>query len=66
MKKYLKNIVNKRHTPQSQPIPGKTMVANSAGGYSFPVDQWERLNRFLILGSEGGSYYASQQALTVE
>ncbi|MDQ7037530.1 MAG: TROVE domain-containing protein [Anaerolineae bacterium] len=42
------------------------MVANSAGGYSFPVDQWERLKRFLVLGSEGGSYYASQQTLTVE
>jgi 60 kDa SS-A/Ro ribonucleoprotein len=66
MKKYLNNIVNKRHTPQSQPIPGKNMVANSAGGFSFPVDQWERLKRFLILGSEGGSYYATEQTLTVE
>ena len=66
MKNYLKNIVTKRHTPQSQPIPGKNMVANSAGGYAFAVDQWERLKRFLILGSEGGSYYASQYTLTLE
>src|SRR5688572_29477962 len=66
MKNYLKNVVNKHHTPQTQPIPGKSMIANSAGGYSFPVDQWERLKRFLVLGSEGGSYYASEQTLTAE
>jgi 60 kDa SS-A/Ro ribonucleoprotein len=66
MKKYLKHVVNKHQTPQTQPIPGKNMVANSAGGYTFAVDQWERLQRFLVLGSEGGSYYASEQTLTVE
>jgi 60 kDa SS-A/Ro ribonucleoprotein len=66
MKNYLKNVVNKQHTPQTQPIPGKNMTANSAGGYTFAVDQWERMKRFLILGSEGGSYYASEQTLTAE
>lgn len=55
-----------RQTPQSEPIPGSAQVANSAGGYSFAVDDWTRLERFLILGSEGGSYYASERALTVE
>ena len=40
-------------TPQSQPIAGT--VANSAGGYAFPVDDWTRFDRFLVLGSEGGS-----------
>lgn len=53
-------------TPQSEPIPGKTMVPNSAGGFGFAVDRWTRLNRWLILGSAGGSYYASEKALTVE
>ncbi len=51
-------------TPQSEPIPGT--VANSGGGYSFPVDDWTRLDRFLVLGSEGGSYYASERKLTKE
>ncbi len=41
-------------------------VANSAGGYAFPVDDWMRLDRFLVLGSEGGSYYASERTLTRE
>ena len=41
-------------------------VENNAGGYVFAVDKWKRLDRFLILGAEGGTYYASEQALTVE
>jgi 60 kDa SS-A/Ro ribonucleoprotein len=49
-------------TPQSRPIPGT--VANSAGGYAFAIDDWARLDRFLVLGSEGGSYYAGEAALT--
>ncbi|MGO9986504.1 MAG: TROVE domain-containing protein, partial [Rhodomicrobium sp.] len=53
-----------RRTPQSEPIPGT--VANSAGGFAFPVDGWARLDRFLVLGSEGGSYYATERALTRE
>jgi len=55
-----------KETKQSEPIPGRDMVENSAGGYVFPVDDWVRLDRFLILGTEGGSYYATEQKLTVE
>lgn len=55
-------------TPQNQIIPGREadQVRNSAGGVSFAVDMWTMLDRFLILGSEGGSYYASEQKLTKE
>jgi 60 kDa SS-A/Ro ribonucleoprotein len=42
------------------------MVRNSAGGYSFAVDDWARLERFLVLGSCSPSYYATEQKLTVE
>lgn len=55
---------NTRQTSQNQPIPGSAQVRNSAGGFSFAIDDWSRLRRFLILGSEGGSYYASEQKLT--
>ena len=51
-------------TPQSEPIPGSNQVPNSAGGHSFEVDIWTRLNRFLILGTEGGTYYIRQKELT--
>lgn len=55
-------------TPQSEPRFGSQarMTRNSAGGFVFRVDDWARLDRFLILGSEGGSYYASERKLTVD
>lgn len=55
-----------RKTPQSEPIPNKKMTKNSAGGYSFAIDDWKRLNRFLILGSEGGTYYVDEKKLTID
>ena len=51
-------------TPQAEPLEG--MVPNSAGGHAFPVDDMTRLHRFLILGSEGGSYYADERKLTLD
>src|SRR4051812_2640355 len=63
--KFLKHF-NTRKTPQSEPIPGSAQVPNSAGGYAYAVDDWARLERVLILGSEGGAYYASERALTIE
>jgi 60 kDa SS-A/Ro ribonucleoprotein len=50
-------------TPQSQPIPGSSQVPNSAGGFSWQLDEWGRLRRFLILGSEGGTYYIKEPDL---
>lgn len=53
-------------TPQTSPIPGSGQTQNDAGGYTWSVDEWKRLERFLILGSEGGTYYASQEKLTLD
>src|SRR3972149_11249533 len=55
-----------RVTPQSEPIPLSSQVPNSAGGHSWQLDEWARLRRFLILGVDGGSYYASEPALAKE
>jgi len=57
------SIVTGANTPQSQPYDAK-QVKNNAGGYSYEVDKWARLHRFLILGSENGTYYVSPQKLT--
>lgn len=54
-----------RRTPQSQPIPDKQMVRNNAGGYAFAITDWQRLDRFLILGAEGGTYYVQEKELTI-
>lgn len=43
-------------TPQSEPVPGREaqMERNDAGGYGFTLDAWAKLDRFLVLGTEGG------------
>jgi len=64
--KTYKSFSTKR-TPQNKRIPGKKgtkQVKNSAGGYTWKLDKWGKLDRFLILGTEGGSYYASERKLT--
>lgn len=61
MKKFTQHY-RPGQTPQNEALPGQ--VANSAGGYSFPVDDWVRLDRFLILGTEGGTYYITEHELT--
>lgn len=56
--------VSTRQTPQSELILGTQQVVNDAGGYAWAVDDWTRLDRFLVLGSEGGTYYTGERALT--
>lgn len=63
VKDLSKHISNKA-TPQTELVPGKNQVFNSAGGASFQITPWQLLDRFLILGSEGGSYYVSERKLT--
>lgn len=58
--------VSTKNTPQNQPIRGKDQVKNEAGGYVFQVTWQTRLRRFLILGNEGGSYYATERQRVVE
>ena len=53
------------HPHQRQPLD-EQQVENSAGGYVYPISIWTNLDRFLILGTEGGSYYAKEQDLTKE
>jgi 60 kDa SS-A/Ro ribonucleoprotein len=65
MFKFTKFFATKA-TPQREPIPGSAQVANSGGGFTWQVDDWARLERFLILGSEGGTYYIDERKLTIE
>lgn len=44
----------------------KGMIPNSAGGVSFAVGDKEKLERFLMIGTFGGTYYASEKKLTDE
>ena len=57
---------NRRITPQTEVIPGREqdMAENNAGGYSFVLDKWKTLDRFLILGAESGTYYVAEKDLS--
>jgi len=54
-----------KKTPQSESADPR-QEKNNAGGFSFVIDDWKRLERFLILGTEGGTYYVDERKLTKE
>lgn len=55
--------INARKTAQTSRA-NKRQVKNNAGGYVYQVSDKARLERFLILGVDGGTYYVSQKKLT--
>jgi 60 kDa SS-A/Ro ribonucleoprotein len=65
---WLRNLLHGRviGTAQFKKMPGRKQKRNAAGGYAFTLAPLDRVDRFLILGSEGGTYYASERVLTVE
>jgi len=64
--RYVATRLRRSRTPQSAPIPGTAQVPDSAGGFAWAVDRWTRLDRFLVLGSEGGTFYVGERELTLE
>lgn len=62
----LSKYFSSKATSQSEKIPGTTQVPNSAGGFTWTLDAWQRLDRFLILGTEGGTYYIGERKLSIE
>lgn len=59
--RYTKHVTG--GTSQSSSIDGN-QVQNDAGQYVYEVSDWKSLERFLLLGSENGTYYASERELT--
>lgn len=57
---------SRRSTAPTDKIPGREadQVRNNAGGVGFKMDPWTRLAQFLILGTEGGTYYVKAPKLT--
>lgn len=52
-------------TPITERTPGRTdEVKNNTGGFVFKVDDKSRLERFLILGTDKGTYYVGETDLT--
>ncbi len=55
--------VTSKPVPQSEPL-SEEQVPNRSGGFVYEVDDWAVLDRFLILGAEGNTYYARQEEIT--
>ena len=68
MDNVLKSAITPQNsTPQSeQAHPKQKKKKNRAGGYTFTVEGQARLRRFLILGTEGNSFYASARTIAKE
>jgi 60 kDa SS-A/Ro ribonucleoprotein len=56
-------LISTRRTPQKEKADPR-QVPNSAGGFTFELDDDARVRRFLILGSDGATYYTSAAELT--
>lgn len=61
MSKY-STEVSKKKTPQMEQAR-EDQVQNNAGGFVFSLDKWGMLDRFLILGAETNTYYATKKSL---
>ena len=61
---YLTRFIT-RPVPQREQLRAD-QTANSEGAFVWEIDRWTHLRRFLILGSEGGSFYAGERDLTRE
>lgn len=61
MSKALKSF--NTNVPQTERSNSRE-VKNNAGGFVYGVSDKTRLERFLILGTDGGTYYASEKQIT--
>jgi 60 kDa SS-A/Ro ribonucleoprotein len=62
---FLRQPVQPTHVPQMQRANDRESE-NAAGGFVYAVDAWSQLDRFLTIGTAGGTYYVDQAKLTDE
>lgn len=62
---YLSRFLNRSNTPQSEAIDPR-QVQNRAGGFVFALSDLDQVRRFLILGCEGATYYASERKMVLD
>jgi 60 kDa SS-A/Ro ribonucleoprotein len=54
------------NVPVTEPLIGQNQIPNNTGGYVYEVSPFTQLERFLLIGSEGGTYYSGENKLTRE
>jgi len=55
-----------RKDPTQEERLSEDQVLNSAGGFVYEIDHWNKFTRFLVLGTEGGTYYINEAKLNIE
>ncbi|MFC3831918.1 MULTISPECIES: RNA-binding protein Rsr [Deinococcus] len=63
--KNLLNALNPLNRTQTERLDPR-QVANSAGGFVYALSDEARLTRFLILGTDGGTFYATERGHTLQ
>lgn len=58
---YGKDVTQFHQTEKAR----KDQVKNDAGGYVFESDTFQKIRSFLIIGTEGGTYYVDQKKATL-
>lgn len=59
------SAISTRKTSQSEKAAAE-QVENAAGGFAFKLDDEARVQRFLAIGTDGGTYYVGEKELTKE
>lgn len=62
MSNVIRRTIKANESPTRQDRPDQ--VKNNAGGYVYKTSDAKRLRRFLVLGTDGGTYYQNEQDLT--
>ena len=65
MSSYLLNKPKRNTAPVYTPISTK-QVKNNCGAFVYQISPEDQLRRFLVLGREGGTYYAGEHKLTAD
>src|SRR5215211_8464272 len=60
---YVRGLLGQRAVPQFEPTQ---LVPTHEGGQAHAADDWLRLDRFLILGTVGGTFYVGERQHTAE
>ncbi len=65
MTKY-SQIVTSTNSPQNEKDFNSNQVQNRAGGFVYEITPMQKLDRFLILGTESNTYYSKAKELTID
>jgi 60 kDa SS-A/Ro ribonucleoprotein len=58
--------MNSIFAPPAGYMPTSRIPGPTGDGFTFTIDKWQRLTRFLVMGTEGGSFTLGEKELTLQ